>query len=177
MTIAAQGFIAMIAVGLAIGFIAGIKSSGTPVKVSYLIAGVAGSVAGSLLFPDLIGGHISDLVISNSVNGRERGRKRNRPGIAQVPRAEAQQPAAAQDRGRKRVAPGHQFIERDRLAALIAPAGRVGRGEQADVVGVLAGRCARSSRRSTSRMPASSPPPGCARARSPCRSACRHTVT
>ena len=62
MTIAAQGFIAMIAVGLAIGFIAGIKSSGTPVKVSYLIAGVAGSVAGSLLFPDLIGGHISDLV-------------------------------------------------------------------------------------------------------------------
>jgi uncharacterized membrane protein YeaQ/YmgE (transglycosylase-associated protein family) len=69
MTIAAQGFIAMIAVGLAIGIIAGIKSSETPVKVSYLIAGVAGSVTGSLLFPHVIGGHISDLVIENIIHG------------------------------------------------------------------------------------------------------------
>ena len=65
-------------------------------------------------------------------NGR--GRHRREPF-----RAVAQQPAAAQHRGRDCVAAGHQLRDIDRLAAPDAlDQAQVGRGEQAHIVGVLA---------------------------------------
>jgi hypothetical protein len=61
------------------------------------------------------------------------------PHIAHPALAEAQQAAALQDRRRERVAPLYQLVDRDRLACFDAvDETEIGRGEQADVVCVLA---------------------------------------
>ncbi|SOY63139.1 hypothetical protein CBM2587_B60170 [Cupriavidus taiwanensis] len=59
--------------------------------------------------------------------------------VAQVGLPEPEQPAVAQDRCGERIAPGHQRVRVDGLA-LLQPGDQaeVGRGEQADIVGVLA---------------------------------------
>jgi hypothetical protein len=92
---------------------------------------------------------VQQVALHDLLEQRQRTRcrgQRHRPGVTQVLGAEAQQPAAAQDRGRERVAPGDQFIDGEGLAALQPlQQAEVGRGEQADVVGVLAVAAARSS--------------------------------
>ena len=63
----------------------------------------------------------------------------SRPHVAHPALAEAQQAAALQDRRGERVAALHELVDGDRLARLDAvEEAEVGRGEEADVVGVLA---------------------------------------
>ncbi len=77
-------------------------------------------------------------IFSYRVCGRSAGGLRCRRRAAQVPLPEPQQAAAAQDGRGQRLATLQQFLERDRLAAADAlQQPEVGRGEQADVVGVL----------------------------------------